>query len=203
MTGSSRTRSTAVLVAVVALMAGISATPHVASAQDQEPSFEDNPEVSFETLWVQSRRGRLQVNYEVAGADWERLKEADVTLWVTVYFPVENAPPALEPAYTVEMDEASGEAKFPRWLSPPDGDSVGTCISATRPGDNLRFGRGFLCNEVTERKVYGNRRPTSSTATTVRMTYYQGMQPYPLPGTLPGFDPPTPPGLPQPSAGVQ
>jgi hypothetical protein len=189
-------RSLSWLLAAALVAVGL-AYSTTAAAQDEDASFRDAPYVTFESVWVQSRSGRLQVNYEIADKDWKRLQDADADLWVTLYFPSEFTPPTLEPTYSVEMDERSSTAKFPRWLRPPDGDRVGMCISATGPGDNLGMGRGYLCNEVVERKVYGSQKPTRQTSMTARMTHFGGVQPYPLPGTLPGFNPPTPPNLPQ------
>jgi hypothetical protein len=167
------------------------------AAQQSDASFEEDPKVAFDSLWVQSRSGRLVVNYEVSDEDWKRLDEASAALWVTLYFPSEFDPPALEPTYTVQMDERTGKAKFPRWLRPPDGGEVQMCISATQAGDNLGLRRGFLCDSLLSRTIEDRKPRAGTIATTVEMTYRPGIPTYPLPGTLPDFNPPMPQGMPQ------
>ncbi|MGM0555583.1 MAG: hypothetical protein ACQEVA_04300 [Myxococcota bacterium] len=179
------------------LLGGLLATSTTAAAQGSEASFEEDPHVAFESLWVQSRSGRMVVNYEISDDDWKRLEKADAALWVTLYFPSEFDPPALEPTYTVQMDAQTGKAKFPRWLRPPDGDEVEMCISATQAGDNLGLRRGFLCDSLLNRQIEDREPGAGQAAATVQMTYRPGIPTYPLPGTLPDFNPPTPQGLPQ------
>lgn len=185
------TASTLVIFTLIALL------PMMAWAGDSDESFQKAPHVSFDSLWIQSRSGRLVVNYDISDEDWKRLQKADVAVWVTVYFPSEFAPPALEPTYSVELDERSGEARFPRWLRAPEGETVSMCISGAGPGDNLGLRKGYMCDALVEREMRSSKPGAGKAEATVEMTYRPGIQRYPMPGTQPDFNPPMPQGMPQ------
>lgn len=154
------------------------------SAAEQSPGGgrpADDPtplelDLRFETLRATRSMGRIQMTYEVAAGDWERLREADISLFISMWIPNDGAPGGFAYAYHMPLDERAGQVDFPEWLDTLAADRVGLCPLGARPYDNLGLGRGYACDSL----VLTSLRPeaTSPGPVDFQMTYYGGMPYY-------------------------
>jgi hypothetical protein len=183
------------------------ALPMPASARDagndtDQPAH-DTPEtahqsVQLEQLAVYQSEGSVVVDLTIDDGDWERLAEADITLWMDLRIPTDGSPTQRWFRYTLPIDKQNGHLRYPDWLSTSHAEQVGLCMLGTRPGDQLAFGQGYVCSETLWLAV--ERRGRRGTRQTIDLSYHRGlpgppyapwMQPQ-IPGFPHSIRPPSP-----------
>lgn len=167
-------------LAVVCLLVLAPSLP--ASAQDagdeNDQSDSDTLETAHQTvrlekLAVYTSEGSVVVDYSVDDADWERLVDGEITLWMDLRIPTNGSPTHRWFRYTLPLDEPDGSLTYPDWLSTSQADQVGLCMLGTRPGDQLAFGQGYVCSETLWRNV--ERRGRRATEQTIELSYHRGL----------------------------
>lgn len=152
------------------------------SAQDagdeNDHSSADSPETAHQTVHLQElavyrSEGSVVVDYTVDDGDWERLADAEITLWMDLRIPTDGSPTQRWFRYTLPIDEQDGSLKYPEWLSTSHAGQVGLCMLGTRPGDQLAFGQGYVCSETLWSEV--ERRGRRGNEQTIDLSYHRGL----------------------------
>ena len=174
------------------LMAALLATiglPDDSFGESDPPADGETLSVGFDDLGLAKKRGDLTVRYAITEESWERLADRDITLWMHVSLPTPEKLPQQTVSYTLGVDERRGTLSYPDWLSVPRGEAVGLCLLGTGPGDQLGFGRGWICRDTLWFEVSAAGRDGSPRSQTIDLDYHDG-PPY-LP-YAPWTEPPIP-----------
>ena len=141
---------------------------------DQQTPPATTLEIDFDDLGLLSSGGELIVDYEVAADDWDELRGADIDLWVQIRVPTGLTYPDSTNSYTLPIESRSGRITYPRWLTGSTTDEAGLCLLGTGPGDNLVWGRGYRCADVTTLAVEHQRPDDASHPVTFELQYLTG-----------------------------
>ena len=133
--------------------------------------------VAFDYLHVARKGGDIAVAYQISQADWQMLRDENISMWVSMYVPNETTPDLYSYSYHMPLEGRAGVVAFPEWLSTLQAERVALCMLGAKPYDNLGLGRGYACDELVEMPV-DRRLQTSGDAVQFELNYYGGMPYY-------------------------